>query len=149
MHKVAETVEQSSELPLLHIADATADRIKRLGYERVDLLGTRYTMQEKFYKNRLLEKFDLNVLIPEIEDRATVNRIIYDELCNGILNDSSRQSLIRIIGELESDGAQCIILGCTEIGLLLKSGAVSLPLFDTATIHAQAAADWAMEPAES
>ena len=149
MHKVAETVEQSSELPLLHIADATADRIKRLGYERVGLLGTRYTMEEKFYKNRLLEKFDLNVLIPEIEDRATVNRIIYDELCNGILNDSSRQSLIRIIGELESDGAQCIILGCTEIGLLLKSGAVSLPLFDTATIHAQAAADWAMEPAES
>lgn len=149
MHKVAETVEQLSELPLLHIADATAQCIQKSGYERVGLLGTRYTMEESFYKNRLVEKFGLNVLVPDVADRAVINGIIYDELCNGILRDASLQSFIRIVRQLESDGAQCVILGCTEIGALLQSSAVSLPLFDTAAIHAQSVADWAMEIADN
>ena len=106
-------------------------------------------MEESFYRNRLVEKFGLNVLIPGVADRAVINGIIYDELCNGILRDASLQSFIRIVGQLESDGAQCVILGCTEIGLLLQSSAVSLPLFDTAAIHAQSVADWAMEIADN
>ena len=148
MHKVAETVEQESAIPLLHIADATAERIQRSAYQRVGLLGTRYTMEEKFYRDRLREKFDLKVLIPDVADRNTINSIIYDELCNGILDEASLRTFVRIVQQLENDGAQCVILGCTEIGLLLKSSTVSLPLFDTATIHAEAAADWAMAVGE-
>jgi aspartate racemase len=144
MHKLASTVELQSGLPVLHIADATAERIKEAGYQRVGLLGTRYTMEQDFYKSRLVDLHGLAVLIPDEKDRGTVDRIIYDELCNGIINDRSREAYIAIVQRLQNSGAQCVILGCTEIGLLLKSDNVALPVFDTTLIHAQAAADWAM-----
>lgn len=144
MHKLATFVEQRSGLPLLHIADATAERIKKAGYQRVGLLGTRYTMEQDFYKSRLVDLHGLDVLIPDVPDRAVVHSVIYDELCNGIINDVSRNAYIAIVQRLQASGAQCVILGCTEIGLLLKGDDVALPVFDSTVIHACAAADWAM-----
>lgn len=149
MHKLASAVELSSGLPLIHIVDSTAQRIKQGKFRRVGLLGTRYTMEEDFYKKRLVEKYGLEVIIPDGPDRTTVHDIIYDELCHGVTTEKSRGAYAEVVNRLAKAGAECIILGCTEIGLLLKSDDVELPLFDTAAIHAEAAADWAMSTSES
>lgn len=144
MHKVADQIEKTSGLPVLHIADATAAAIKKAGMSRIGLLGTRYTMEQDFYRTRLIEKHGLDVLIPEPEDREIVNRVIYEELCLGIVRDESRQEYLRIMDELAQEGVQGIILGCTEIELLVSPHDFHLPLFPTTYLHAVAAVDQAL-----
>lgn len=138
MHKVAEQVQAATNLPLIHIADATADAIKQQGLTKIALLGTQFTMTEDFYKQRLIDA-SLQVLIPDIDARAEVHRIIYDELCQGQLLDSSRQYYTQVINELAAQGAEGVILGCTEIGLLISQADSPIPVFDTTAIHAAAA----------
>jgi aspartate racemase len=145
MHKLAGPVELRGGLPVLHIADATAARIKNSNFTRVGLLGTRYTMEQDFYKGRLVAKHGLDVVIPEVHQRDVVHNVIYDELCNGIIKPESRDDYAEIIKTLQENGAEGVILGCTEIGLLVKPGDVDLPLFDTTLIHAEMAADWAID----
>ncbi len=139
MHKVADAVEAASGLPLLHIADATANEIRARGLHRVGLLGTRFTMEQDFYRQRLVGH-GLEVLVPDADDRGIVHRVIYDELCLGQVRDESRQQYRRIIADLVARGAQGVILGCTEIGLLVGDDDASVPLFDTAALHARHAA---------
>lgn len=145
MHKVADQVEKVSGLPVLHIADATAEAVKRADVKKVGLLGTRYTMEEDFYRLRLLEKHRLDVVIPEADDRIFVNRVIYEELCQGIINPESKKAYLRIIKDLADRGVGGIILGCTEIEMLITSDDFPLPLFPTTWIHAMAAVDRALE----
>jgi len=145
MHFVSHGIETAAGLPLIHIVDPTAEAILKAGYKAVGLLGTRFTMEKDFYKSRLAEKFDLDVIVPDGEDRDTVHEIIYTELCNGVIKDDSRRTYQEVIGRLKAAGAECLILGCTEIGLLIDETQSELPMFDTARIHAIAAADWAME----
>ncbi len=145
MHKLYEEVQEQIQIPLLHIADATAQAIKSSGMDKIGLLGTRFTMEEDFYKGRLIEKYDLKVIIPTSEEMDQVHRVIYDELCAGIIEQSSRQIYTDIIKRLIAAGAQGIILGCTEIGLLVKPEDSSVPLFDTTEIHAQAAVKFALD----
>ncbi|KAI1175606.1 Asp/Glu/hydantoin racemase [Nemania sp. FL0916] len=145
MHFVSDGIERSSQLPLIHIVDPTAECILHAGFNSVGLLGTRFTMEKDFYKTRLADKYGLRVIVPENEGRDSVHSIIYNELCNGIIKDSSRQTYYRIIEDLAEAGAQCLILGCTEIGLLVDEAGCPLPMFDTTKIHAMAAADGAME----
>ncbi len=144
MHKMAEDIKQALNIPLLHIADATAERIKAQDLRRIGLLGTRFTMEEDFYRGRLTSRHGLEVLVPPEEDREIIHRVIYDELVVGVIKESSRREYIRIMEELIAQGAEGIILGCTEIGLLVKDGDVSVPLFDTTRIHAEAAVDEAL-----
>jgi aspartate racemase len=144
MHRVAPAIEAAVRIPLLHIADATAQRIREAGFSRVGLLGTRFTMEESFYRGRLQELHGLEVIVPSSEDREVVHRVIYEELVLGKISSASRQEYQRITAKLEAEGAQGVILGCTEIGLLLKAGDAGVPLFDTALIHAEAAADMAL-----
>lgn len=138
MHNVAAQVEAAIRIPLLHIADATADRIQQAGLHTVGLLGTKFTMEQDFYKGRL-EQNDINVLIPSKEDRDVVHRVIYEELCLGNVNASSRKKYLRIIDQLHADGAQGVIEGCTEIVMLVQQEHTRVPLFDTTTIHARQA----------
>ena len=145
MHKMADKVEAAISIPLLHIADATAEAIKAKGLRKVGLLGTRFTMEEDFYHGRLVEKHGLEVLIPAADDREVVHRIIYDELVLGEIKSESREAYKRIIEKLIVTGAQGIILGCTEIGLLVKEEDSRVPTFDTTTIHAVAAVEMALE----
>ncbi|MCK5280662.1 MAG: amino acid racemase, partial [Cyclobacteriaceae bacterium] len=145
MHKLYDEVQEQIQIPLLHIADATAQAIKSSGMDKIGLLGTRFTMEEDFYKGRLIEKYDLKVIIPTSEEMDQVHRVIYDELCAGIIEQSSRQIYTDIIKRLIAAGAQGIILGCTEIGLLVKPEDSSVPLFDTTEIHAQAAVKFALD----
>jgi aspartate racemase len=144
MHLVAPAIESRISIPLLHIADATADRIKRAGINRVGLLGTRFTMEEPFYRGRLEEAHGLQVKIPSDADRSVVHQVIYEELVLGKIRPESRIEFARIIEGLAAEGAEGVILGCTEIGLLVKQDDVPLPLFDTAEIHAEAAASLAL-----
>ncbi|RSL73430.1 hypothetical protein CEP53_000787 [Fusarium sp. AF-6] len=144
MHFVSHGIEKASQLPLIHIVDPTADRILKAGFKSVGLLGTRFTMEKDFYKSRLEEKFGLSVIVPNREGKETVHSIIYSELCSGIINSDSREKYHQIIRDLKKAGAECLILGCTEIGLLVDGAGSELPVFDTAQIHAVAAADWAM-----
>jgi aspartate racemase len=148
MHRMADDVQAAVSIPLLHITDATAQTIKAQNIDTVGLLGTRFTMEGDFYRLRLEEKHGLGVLIPPETERETVHRIIYDELVKGIIRDSSRDAYLQIIEGLQEEGAQGIILGCTEIPLLVKPSDVVLPLFDTTTIHAQAAVDWSLTAGE-
>ena len=145
MHKMAGEVEKSIHIPLLHIADTTAVVINDKDIKRVGLLGTKFTMEQDFYKGRLLDKYSINVMVPDEEDRQAVHDIIYNELCLGKINNSSRQKYIQIINKLASGGAKGIILGCTEIPLLIKQKDCPVPVFDTTTIHARAAAYFAIE----
>jgi aspartate racemase len=145
MHKMADDVEAAITIPLLHIADATAEAIKAQGLSKVGLLGTRFTMEEDFYRGRLAENHGLNVLIPETEDREVVHRVIYDELVLGNIKPEAREAYKKIIGKLIAVGAQGIILGCTEIGLLVKDEDSSVPLFDTTYIHAVSAVEYALK----
>ncbi len=144
MHLVAPMIEAAVDRPLLHIADATAARIRDAGLERVALLGTRFTMERDFYRARV-EAAGLSVLIPDAPQRQAVHRVIYEELCLGRILDASRDDYRAIITDLIDRGAQGVILGCTEIGLLVGAGDADVPLFDTARIHAEAAADWALD----
>jgi aspartate racemase len=141
MHKLAGEIEASVRIPLLHIADATAAKVQAAGIARIGLLGTRYTMEHDFYKGRLIDRYGLDVLIPDPADRATVHRVIYDELCLGSVRPESRQRYIDIMGKLVQQGAQGIILGCTEIELLIHAGDSDVPLFPTTRIHAEAAVE--------
>jgi aspartate racemase len=138
MHKVADQVADAIGIPLLHIADATAARVKASGIGTVGLLGTRFTMEQQFYKGRL-ERSGLAVLVPEAEDRALLNRVIYEELCLGRVNPESRRAFLRIIDALHEDGAEAVIEGCTEIGILVGQEHTDVPLFDTTRIHARQA----------
>ena len=138
MHKVADQVADAIGIPLLHIADATAARVKASGIGTVGLLGTRFTMEQQFYKGRL-ERSGLAVLVPEARDRALVNRVIYEELCLGRVNAESRRAFLRIIDALHADGAEAVIEGCTEIGILVGQEHTDVPLFDTTRIHARQA----------
>jgi aspartate racemase len=144
MHKLADEMQARTKIPLLHIADSTAEQICASGLEIVGLLGTRFTMEEEFYKGRLSGKYGLQVLVPEQAERDLVHQVIYDELCLGVIRDPSRAAYRKIIAGLVAKGAQAIILGCTEIGLLVKSVDSPVPLFDTTQIHAEAAVDWAL-----
>lgn len=140
MHKVAPRIEAATSIPLLHIADATAKRVRAAGLKCVGLLGTRFTMEQEFYRGRLEREHGLSVLVPEATDRELVHRVIYDELCLGRTAEASRSEYQRIVAGLTDRGAQGVILGCTEIGLLLCQDDSRLPLFDTAQIHATEAA---------
>lgn len=144
MHKVAAVIEDAVTIPLLHIADPTAQEIKAQGLQKIALLGTRFTMEQAFYKERLQNLHGLEVLIPPSDDRDIVHRVIYEELCLGTINSSSQQDYIRIMKDLVQQGAQAIILGCTEISLLVQAEHASVPLFDTTALHARAAAAWAL-----
>jgi aspartate racemase len=145
MHKMAEAVQRSIGIPLLHIADATAQAIKAHNLQRVGLLGTRFTMEQDFYRGRLVEKHGLQVITPEKADREIVHRIIYHELVLGRIEPASKREYLRIMADLEKAGVEGIILGCTEIGLLVSQADSRLPLFDTTRIHALAAVQWSLE----
>jgi len=144
MHKLADTVQAAIGIPLLHIADATAEQVKQAGLKRVGLLGTRFTMEEDFYRGRLARQFGLEVVIPNIEDRETVHRIIYEELCVGTIRPQSKAYVASIMSRLIEMGAEGIILGCTELGLLIGAEDCRVPLFDTTRVHALAAVDHAL-----
>ncbi|WP_420925208.1 aspartate/glutamate racemase family protein [Aeromonas veronii] len=139
MHKVAPEIEAAIDIPLLHIADATAAKLRADGITRVGLLGTRFTMEQDFYKGRLQERFGLAVLVPDEAERERVHRIIYDELCLGEIRESSRAEYLAIIEGLAAAGAEAVILGCTEIALLVGDARAAVPLYDTTAIHAEAA----------
>ena len=139
MHKVAPEIEAAIDIPLLHIADATARQLQADGIQRVGLLGTRFTMEQDFYKGRLQARFGLTVLVPDGAGRERVHRIIYDELCLGEIRASSRAEYLAIIAELAAAGAEAVILGCTEIALLVGNARAAVPLYDTTAIHAEAA----------
>ena len=138
MHKMAPEIEEALHIPLLHIADAAGADIKRMGFKKVALLGTKFTMTEDFYRGRLMEKFGIEVVVPQGKDKNIVHNIIYDELCRGIIREESRKAYIEIIEEMKGRGAEGVILGCTEIPLLIKNGDVSIPVFDTTKIHSAA-----------
>lgn len=145
MHKVAGQIEQAVAIPLLHIADATAQRIHEMGLNKVGLLATRFTMEEAFYRGRLTEKFGLEVITPEQGDRDFIHQVIYEELCQGIINPESRVRFCEIMARLAAQGAEGIILGCTEITMLVTVNDASVPLFDTTQIHAQRAVQQALQ----
>jgi aspartate racemase len=145
LHKLADIVQSNIKIPLLHIADAAGQRAVELGMKRVGLLGTRFTMEQDFYRARLMQGFGLEVLIPDAAERETVHRVIYDELVVGIIREESRDAYRQIIAGLAQRGAQGIILGCTEIGLLVQSEDSPVPLLDTTVIHAEAAVDLALQ----
>ncbi len=144
MHRLADAISSSVSIPLLHIADPTADKIRAAGIERIGLLGTAFTMEQDFYKGRLQERHGLDVIVPDESDRRIVHEIIYKELVLGIVRPESRQAYREIIARLIARGAQGIILGCTEIMLLVSDEDSAVPLFDTTTIHAVAAVDFAL-----
>lgn len=142
MHKVAEVIETACDVPFLHIADATGRAISQQNMNNVGLLGTRYTMEQDFYRGRLQDEFGISTLIPEQDVRLKINQIIFEELCLGEFSDASRDYYLSVIGELASQGAQGVIFGCTEIGLLVPAELSPLPVFDTAAIHAADAVEF-------
>jgi len=144
MHTVANFIESAVSIPLLHIADPTAQEIKQAGLKKVGLLGTRFTMEQEFYRGRLRDQHHLDVLIPDDADRGVVHKIIYQELCLGLVRDVSRVEYRRIIHRLVDQGAQGVILGCTEISMLVGPSDAPVPMFDTTAIHASKAAAWAL-----
>ena len=144
MHKFVEAIGREIRIPILHVVDATAAAIKKMGLDKVGLLGTRFTMEENFYSGRLHEKHGIASLTPGKEDRELVHRVIMDELSRGIVTAGSRDAYWRIINDLVAQGAQGVILGCTEIPLLVSQDQGAVPLFDTTTIHAQAAVEFAL-----
>lgn len=145
MHKVAEDIDDAISIPLIHIADATGEALKQAGVKRVGLLGTAFTMEQDFYKGRLSERHDLEVLVPKAEDRALIHRVIFQELCVGITTNASKAEYLRIIEALKEQGAEAVILGCTEIGMLVTQADTDTPLFDTTEIHANAAVTFALK----
>ncbi len=144
MHKLAPQIEGATSIPLLHLADSTAKQIKLKSMRRVGLLGTGFTMEQDFYKGRLREKHGLEVIVPNKTDRETVHRIIYQELCRGVVLDESRQQYLDIIDRMHDNGAECVIEGCTEIVLLVQQQHTDVQLFDTTAIHARDAVEMAL-----
>ena len=144
MHKLVPQIQQVINIPVLHIAEVTADELVEHNIRKVGLLGTKYTMTQDFYKNKLIER-GIDIIVPDGEDINTVNYIIYNELCCGLISQTSKEKYLEIISKLQKCGAEAIILGCTEIGLLIKQEDISLPVFDTTLIHAQKAAMLAIE----
>jgi aspartate racemase len=144
MHKVAPAIEAAVQIPLVHIGDATAERILAANSRRVGLLGTRFTMEEDFYRSRLAERHGLEVLVPPREDRTVVDRVIFAELCQGEILEASREEYVRIIEALAGQGAEGVILGCTEIGMLVKPQHSPIPVYDTARIHAERGVELAL-----
>jgi aspartate racemase len=145
MHKVAEEIQSNVKIPFLHIAEATAQRVKDSGIQTIGLIGTRFTMEEEFYKGRLEEKYGLNVRIPNAQEREIIHQVIYNELVVGKLEQHSKEQYIGIIEQMINQGAEGVILGCTEIGLLIHQEDSRVPLFDTTRIHAEAAVGYALE----
>lgn len=145
MHRVAPEVEAALSIPLLHIADATGAELQTRGIQTVGLLGTRFTMEQPFYRQRLQERFGIEVHIPPEADRLLVHRVIYEELCNGQMLADSQREFLRIIADLGQAGAQTVILGCTEIGLLVRPGDTTVPILDTTQVHAACAVAFALE----
>ena len=144
MHKVINQIKEKISIPILHIAEMTAEKILEKGLKNIALLGTKYTMEQDFYKSKLIEK-GINVIIPDKNDIETINEVIYDELCLGTINSNSKKKFLEIVDKLRSKGAEGIILGCTEIGLLIKNEDTDVPLFDTAIIHAEQAAIYSIK----
>jgi len=144
MHKLADRIEAATPLPFLHIADPVGRAAARAGVRRVGLLGTAFTMEQGFMKDRFAQRHGLEVLVPGADDRAEVHRIIYDELCVGIVDGASRERYRRVIGALQARGAEAVVLGCTEISLLVKDEDSALPLLDSTALHAAAAVDFAL-----
>ncbi|WP_172559950.1 aspartate/glutamate racemase family protein [Vibrio fluvialis] len=144
MHKVAPEIEAQISIPILHIADATAKQLQQDGIERVGLLGTRFTIEQEFYKGRLQQQFGIDVLIPDAEQRQQVHRVIYEELCMGTIRPESRAQYVEIVEDLYRRGAQAVILGCTEIALLIQQHDTDVPLYDTTKIHAEQAVQLAL-----
>lgn len=149
MHKVTPTIEAQLNIPLLHIADATGEKLQADGIKTVGLLGTAFTMEQAFYKQRLTEKFGIEVLIPPEKERADIHRIIYHELCKGTVKPESRDIYLDSIAQLAEHGAQGVILGCTEIGMLVKQEHTTVTLYDTTQIHAEKAVEFALQDAKS
>ena len=145
MHLVADGIEAAAGIPLLHIADPTGEALVAGGHRRVGLLGTRFTMERDFYRSRLEERHGLDVLVPDPEDRDTVHRVIYDELVHGVVTDASREAYRAVIDRLVDAGADSVILGCTEITLLVGAADSPVPVFDTTALHARAAVDRALD----
>ena len=144
MHKVVDQIKEKISIPILHIAEMTAEKILEKGLENIALLGTKYTMEQDFYKSKLIEK-GINVIIPDKNDIEIINEVIYDELCLGTINSDSKKKFLEIVDKLRNKGAEGIILGCTEIGLLIKNADTEVPLFDTAIIHAEQAAIYSIK----
>lgn len=144
MHKLADEIQANLNIPLLHITDATAQEIGKLGIKKVGLLGTRFTMEEDFYKGRLRDKHGYTIIIPEADERETIHRVIYDELVLGVIRPESKGKYLQIVDWLVQAGAEGIIMGCTEIGLLIQQEDSHVPLFDTTRIHAEAAVEYAI-----
>lgn len=144
MHRVAPAIEAAVSIPLLHIVDATAEAIRAAGFSRVGLLGTRFTMEQAFYRERMRQKHGIEVIVPPPAARERVHEVIYRELCLGVVADGSREDYRRILAVLAADGAEAVILGCTEIGLLVGADDAAVPLFDSTLLHARKAAAWAM-----
>jgi aspartate racemase len=144
MHKMADAVEAQIHIPLLHIADATAETLKARDIKQVGLLGTKFTMEQDFYKGRLTEKHGLKVLVPNQGEREIIHRVIYDELCVGVVSSSSKDAFKQVINQLAERGVEGVILGCTEIGLLIGEKDSPVPVFDTTKIHAVAAVEYAL-----
>lgn len=145
MHRVAPDIEEALQIPLLHIADATAESLVDAGIKTVGLLGTAFTMEQEFYKGRLTDNYALQVLVPNREDREVVHRIIFQELCLGKVDPGSKLEYMRIIDDLAAQGAEAVILGCTEIGMLIDQSDTGVRLFDTAAIHAEKAVAYALQ----
>ena len=144
MHKVVDQIKEKISIPILHIAEMTAEKILEKGLKNIALLGTKYTMEQDFYKSKLIEK-GINVIIPDKNDIEIINEVIYDELCLGTINSDSKKKFLEIVDKLRNKGAEGIILGCTEIGLLIKNEDTDVPLFDTAIIHAEQAAMYSIK----
>ena len=144
MHQVINQIKERISIPILHIAEMTAEKILEKKMKNIALLGTKYTMEQDFYKSKLIEK-GINVIIPDKNDIEIINKVIYDELCLGIINPESKAKYLEIVKTLKQKGAEGIILGCTEIGLLIKSEDTDIPLFDTALIHAEQAAIYSIK----
>lgn len=144
MHKLADRIEAAVAIPLLHIVDATAAALAARGLDRVGLLATAFTMEQEFYRGRLRERFGIEAIVPEEADRRLVHRVIYDELCQGLARPDSKAAYLRVMRDLAGRGARAIVLGCTEIMLLVGQADTDLPVFDTTALHAAAAVDWAL-----
>ncbi len=147
MHKVADQIQQAVNVPLVHIADATAEKLVADGIKKVGLLGTRFTMEQDFYKQRLIDKFGVDVVVPSSDDQTIVHEVIYNELCKGEVREDSRQQYLTIIDKLVEEGAEAVILGCTEIAMLVEPQHTGVKLYDTTEIHAKAAVEAALNEA--
>ncbi len=147
MHKVADQIQQAVNVPLVHIADATAEKLVADGIKKVGLLGTRFTMEQDFYKQRLIDKFGVDVVVPSSDDQTIVHEVIYNELCKGEVREDSRQQYLAIIDKLVEEGAEAVILGCTEIAMLVEPQHTDVKLYDTTEIHAKAAVEAALNEA--